>query len=83
MSATAPPPTTCWRSPGPTAATPALVEVCLVTLALVPAIVDRGDDMRGFVVLPRRWIGERLFDHLVRARRLARDFERAPPVQRQ
>jgi transposase len=28
------------------------------------------------VVLPKRWIVERLFAHLMRARRLARDFKR-------
>ena len=39
-------------------------------------IVKRSDDMRGFVVLPKRWIVERLFAHLMRTRRLARDFER-------
>ena len=32
--------------------------------------------MRGFVVLPKRWIVERLFAHLMRTRRLARDYER-------
>jgi transposase len=36
-----------------------LVEYCLATLALVLAIVKRSDDMRGFVVLPKRWIVER------------------------
>ncbi|KPI18356.1 hypothetical protein OK006_10350 [Actinobacteria bacterium OK006] len=52
------------------------VEYCLATLALVLAIVKRSDDMRGFVVLPKRWIVERLFAHLMRTRRLARDYER-------
>ncbi|MET9736411.1 transposase [Streptomyces sp. NPDC006458] len=56
--------------------TGSLVEYCLATLALVLAIVKRSDDMRGFVVLPKRWIVERLFAHLMRTRRLARDFER-------
>jgi transposase len=56
--------------------TGSLVEYCLVTFALVLAIVKRSDDMRGFVVLPKRWIVERLFAHLMRTRRLARDFER-------
>ncbi|MEU9918924.1 IS5 family transposase [Streptomyces sp. NPDC051001] len=53
-----------------------LVEYCLATFALVLAIVKRSDDMRGFVVLPKRWIVERLFAHLMRSRRLVRDFER-------
>ncbi|KJY31761.1 transposase, partial [Streptomyces katrae] len=33
--------------------------------------------MRGFVVLPKRWIVERFFAHLTRSRRLVRDFERS------
>ncbi|KND39078.1 MULTISPECIES: IS5/IS1182 family transposase [Streptomyces] len=41
--------------------TGSLVEHCLAAFALVLAIVKRSDDMRGFVVLPRRWIVERLF----------------------
>ncbi|MEU6603122.1 hypothetical protein [Streptomyces flaveolus] len=32
--------------------------------------------MRGFVVLPKRWIIEQLFAHLMRSRRLVRDVER-------
>jgi transposase len=56
--------------------TGSLVEYCLAVLALVLAIVKRSDDMRGFVVLPKRWIVERLFAHLMRTRRLARDYER-------
>jgi transposase len=38
-------------------------------------IVKRGDDMRGFVVLPRRWVVERTFSWFGRNRRLAKDFE--------
>lgn len=53
-----------------------LVAYCLTTLALILAIVKRSDDMRGFVVLPKRWIVERFFAHLMRTRRLVRDFER-------
>lgn len=56
--------------------TGSLVEHCLATLALVLAIVKRSDDVKGFVVLPKRWIVERLFAHLMRTRRLARDYER-------
>ncbi|MFJ3310772.1 IS5 family transposase [Streptomyces sp. NPDC086549] len=56
--------------------TGSLVEYCLATLALVLAIVKRSDDMHGFVVLPKRLIVERLFAHLMRTRRLARDYER-------
>ncbi|MFF2188141.1 transposase [Streptomyces sp. NPDC058155] len=56
--------------------TGSLVAHCLTVLALVLAIVRRSDDMRDFVVLPKRWIVERLFAHLMRTRRLARDYER-------
>ncbi|MEV0239926.1 transposase [Streptomyces sp. NPDC050674] len=51
--------------------------VCPHRPALVLAIVKRSDDTRGFVVLPKRWIVERFFAHLMRSRRLARDFERS------
>ncbi|WP_416070853.1 hypothetical protein [Streptomyces sp. ME08-AFT2] len=53
-----------------------LVAHRLTTPALVLAIVKRSDDMRGFVVLPERWIVKRYFAHLMRIRRLVRDFER-------
>ncbi|MET7457916.1 IS5 family transposase [Streptomyces sp. NPDC005574] len=56
--------------------TGSLAEHCLAAFALVLAIVKRSDDTRGFVVLPKRWIVERLFAHLMRSRRLVRDFER-------
>ncbi len=56
--------------------TGSLVEYCLTALALVLAIVKRSDDQKGFVVLPKRWIVERFFAHLMRTRRLARDYER-------
>ncbi len=55
--------------------TGSLVEYCFTALALVLAIVKRSDDMRGFVVLPKRWIVERFFAQLMRTRRLARDYE--------
>ncbi len=38
-------------------------------------IVKRSDDMKGFQVLPRRWVVERTFGWLGRYRRLARDYE--------
>ncbi|WP_411115461.1 IS5 family transposase [Streptomyces sp. 029-5] len=56
--------------------TGSLVAHCLTTLALVLAIVKRNNDMRGFTALPKRWIVERLFAHLMRSRRPVRDFER-------
>ena len=39
------------------------------------AIVKRSDDVKGFVVLPRRWVVERTFSWFGRNRRLAKDFE--------
>ena len=38
-------------------------------------IVRRSDDLKGFVVLPRRWVVERTFSWFGRNRRLAKDFE--------
>ncbi len=38
-------------------------------------VVKRTDDMKGFVVLPRRWVVERTFGWLGRYRRLSRDYE--------
>ena len=38
-------------------------------------IVKRTDDMKGFVVLPRRWVVERTFAWLGRHRRLSKDYE--------
>lgn len=45
-------------------------------LHLLVEIVKRSDDVKGFQVLPRRWLVERTFGWLVRNRRLARDYER-------
>jgi transposase len=45
-------------------------------LGLLLQIVRRADDVKGFRVLPRRWVVERTFGWLVRNRRLARDYER-------
>jgi transposase len=38
--------------------------------------VPRNVDVKGFQVLPRRWVVERTFGWLTRCRRLARDYER-------
>lgn len=38
-------------------------------------VVKRSDDMKGFKVLPRRWLVERTFGWLMRHRRLVRDYE--------
>ena len=39
-------------------------------------IVKRSDDVKGFVVLPKRWIVERTFGWLNRSRRMSKDYER-------
>ncbi len=38
-------------------------------------IVKRSDDIKGFKVLPKRWIVERTFGWLIQSRRLIRDHE--------
>ncbi len=38
-------------------------------------IVKRSDNVKGFVLLPRRWVVERTFSWFGRNRRLAKDFE--------
>lgn len=38
-------------------------------------VVKRSDDVKGFHVLPRRWVVERTFGWLMRQRRLVRDYE--------
>jgi transposase len=38
-------------------------------------IVNRSDEMTGFVVLPRRWVVERTLSWFGRNRRLAKDYE--------
>lgn len=51
------------------------------TLALggwVLQIVKRCDDIKGFAVLPKRWIVERTFAWLGRYRRLSKDYEMLP-----
>jgi transposase len=38
-------------------------------------IVNRSDDAKGFVILPRHWVVERSFSWFGRNRRLAKDYE--------
>ena len=38
-------------------------------------IVKRSDDVKGFKVVPKRWIVERTFGWLIQSRRLIRDYE--------
>jgi transposase len=53
-----------------------LVRWAAQDLGLAVQIVRRNGDVKGFQVLPRRWVIERTFGWLVRNRRLARDYER-------
>ncbi len=41
-------------------------------------IVKRSDDVKGFKVLPKRWIVERTFAWFGRYRRLSKDYETLP-----
>ena len=41
-------------------------------------IVKRSDDVKGFQVLPHRWVVERTFGWLGRYRRLSKDYEGLP-----
>ena len=47
----------------------------LTSLGLDLEIVKRSDDMKGFQILPRRWVVERTFGWFNRFRRLSKDFE--------
>jgi putative transposase len=44
-------------------------------------IVERPKGVKGFQLLPRRWVVERTFAWLGRCRRLAKDFEGAPATE--
>lgn len=52
-----------------------LIEWVKEQFAWVLQIVKRSNDMKGFVVLPRRWVVERTFGWLGRFRRLSKDYE--------
>ena len=53
-----------------------LIDWARRTEQLTIVVVPRNADVRGFQVLPRRWVVERTFGWLARCRRLARDYER-------
>ncbi len=46
-----------------------------LTCGWILEIVKRSDDVKGFKVLPHRWIVERTFGWLGRYRRLSKDYE--------
>ena len=53
-----------------------LVTWARTAISVVLQIVRRDGDVKGFQVLPRRWVVERTFGWLIRNRRLSRDYER-------
>ncbi|GAB2470966.1 transposase [Streptomyces incanus] len=59
-----------------------LVDWAARTLGLTLEVVKHSDDLRGFRVLPRRWVVERSLAWLMRSRRLARDYEAHTPAAR-
>ena len=52
-----------------------LVSWVMQTFQWTLEIVKRNDDIKGFTVLPRRWVVERTFGWLGRYRRLSKDYE--------
>jgi len=48
------------------------------TFGWVWEVVKRNDDLKGFHVLPRRWVVERTFGWLNNYRRLSKDYEELP-----
>lgn len=55
-----------------------LVEWAKNVLALTVQIVKRTDDLKGFQVLPRRWVVERTYAWITKHRRCVRDYETRP-----
>lgn len=49
-----------------------------VTFGWIWQVVKRNDDVKGFHVLPRRWVVERTFGWLNNYRRLSKDYEELP-----
>ncbi len=45
-------------------------------------VVKRNDDVRGFAVVPKRWIGERTYGWLNRFRLLSKEYERTTESSR-
>jgi putative transposase len=55
-----------------------LIDWVKTTCNWVLEIVKRSDDMKGFVLLPHRWVVERTFAWLGKYRRLSKDYEALP-----
>ena len=54
---------------------PSIIDAVRQRFGWTLQIVKRSDDVKGFQVLPHRWVVERTFGWLGRYRRLARDYE--------
>lgn len=54
-----------------------VIEECEVETGLDVEMVKRSDDMRGFVVLPKRWRVEQTFALLGKFRLLSKEYERS------
>ena len=57
-----------------------LVEWCREYLQTVFEIVSRPEGVKGFILLPRRWVVERTFAWLGNYRRLSKDYEELAPL---
>ncbi|WP_256091547.1 transposase [Candidatus Thiosymbion oneisti] len=57
---------------------PALSDWLWLQFGCLIEVVRKQTGLRGFQVLPRRWVVERTFAWLVRSRRLSKDYERKP-----
>lgn len=55
-----------------------LIEWSKDVLALTVHVVKRTDDVKGFKVLPRRWVVERTFAWICKHRHCVRDYETRP-----
>jgi len=55
-----------------------LIDWLQETCGWVLEIIKRSDAVKGFKLLPRRWVVERTFGWLGRYRRLSKDYERLP-----
>lgn len=53
-----------------------LIDWVKITCDWVLEIVKRSNDVKGFQVLPHRWVVERTFGWVDRYRRLSKDYER-------
>ena len=52
-----------------------LIDWVKITCDWILEIVKRSNDVKGFQVLPHRWVVERTFGWLGRYRRLSKDYE--------